>query len=261
VALRQIAGLRVLAIGLAMMATAQAVRPVVVPLFDGVVVVDPYRYLNPPSGEAGSPTSASATLPIEAGKSPSFAVYTSETPPQAELLAHGGELEIGSGTASVKVTIDPIPAPQGPRDAIAGNVYRFAITDDGGAALAFLPGQTITLALRGPAGVAVDAAIARLSGGAWQRLPTQPSGLQDLFITNADAVGDYALVGKVTAVPNGLDPGFLLMALAAAGLALLVAWRFGGRSNPLTPSAPSGSRGQRRKNRHDKPLKAVTEDP
>jgi hypothetical protein len=249
--------------GLALIAAAQAVAPVRAPLFDGVVVVDPYRYLVPAPGAPGSPTSASATLPIDAGRSPSFAVYTSETPPQAELLAHGGELAIGPGTTAVKVTIDPIPPPPGATpNAIAGNVYRFAVTDQSGAALALLPGQSITLALRGPAGVALDAVIARFDGGAWQRLATEPSGLQDLFITNADAFGDLALLGQVTASPNGLDPEFLFFALAAAGLTLLVGWRFGGRSNPLAPSrSTTPARRRQPRNRHDKPLKAVTEVP
>jgi hypothetical protein len=255
VALGERGALRVLAVGLVMMGSAQAVRPVVVPLFDGVVVVDPYRYLSPPSGGDGSPTSAKATLPIEAGKSPSFAVYTSEMPPQAELLAKGGELAIGPGSTSVTLTIDPIPSAAGsPQEAIAGNVYRIKVVDQSGAALAILSGQTITLALRGPAGTAVDAAIARFEAGAWQQLPTGPSGLQDLFLSNVDAFGDFALLGKVTPVAKGLDPELLLWGVVAAGLTLLVAWRFGGRSNPLAPRvAPARRRPPRTK--PQKPLK------
>jgi hypothetical protein len=263
VARRQIVGLGALACGLAIIVAAQAAGPVTAPLFDGVVVVEPYRYLDPPPGADGSPTSASATLTIDAGKSPSFAVYTSDTPPQAELLAHGGELSIASGTTSVKVTIEPIPPPAGASpDAIAGNVYRFSLTDQSGAALTLLPGQSITLALRGPAGVAPDAAIARFRDGAWQRLATEPSGLQDLFITNADAFGDLALLGQVTASTNGIDPEFLFLAIATAALTLLVGWRFGGTSNPLARSDSSSHPAQRRRprDRHDKPLKAFTED-
>jgi hypothetical protein len=237
-----------------MMGTAQLVRPVAVPLFDGVVVVDPYRYLSPPPGGAGSPTSGKATLPIEAGKSPSFAVYTSEMPPQAELLAKGGELAIGPGSTSVTVTIDPIPPPASSSPgAIAGNVYRIRVVDQSGAALAIAPGQTITLAVRGPAGIAVNAAIARFDAGAWQQLSTGPSGLQDLFLSNVDAFGDFALLGQVTPVATGFDPELLIWGVVAAGLTLLVAWRFGGRSNPLAPrSAPA-----RRRPPHTKPQKPL----
>ena len=247
--MRERRGFPALAVGLVMMGTAQVVRPVEVPLFDGVVVVDPYRYLNPPPGGEGSPTSAKATLPIEAGKSPSFAVYTSEMPPQVELLAKGGELDTGPASTSVTVTIDPIPPPAGSsRETIAGNVYRVKVVDQSGAALAILSGQTITLAVRGPAGSAVDAAIARVDAGAWQQLPTGPSGLQDLFLSNVDAFGDFALLGQVTPVATGLDPELLLWGVVAAALTLLVAWRFGGRSNPLAPHvAPTRPRPPRTK--------------
>ena len=233
-------------VGLVMMAGAQLVRPVRLPLFDGVVVVDPYRYLSPPPGGEGSPTSARATFPIQAGTSPSFAVYTSETPPQSELLAKGGELALGSGTTSVTVTIDPVSAPGSSSQAVAGNVYRFAVIDQSGAALALAAGQTISLALRGPPGTAVDATIARFADGAWKPVKTAPSGLQDLFLTNAAAFGDYAVLGQVVPTANGLDPELLLWALVAAGLIVLVAWRFGGTSNPLVQSnLPAGRRSRR----------------
>lgn len=245
---RQAIGLRALAVGLLLMVAAQVARPVHLPLFDGVVVVDPYRYLSPPSGGEGSPTSAKATFPIEGGKSPSFAVYTSETPPQAELLAKGGELAVGSGTTSMTVTIDPVTAPGSSSQAIAGNVYRFAVVDQSGAALGLAAGQTITLAMRGPPGTAVDATIARFADGAWQPVKTAPSGLQDLFLTNAEAFGDFAVLGQVAPSANGLDPELLLWALVGAGLIVLVAWRFGGTSNPLVQSnLPPGRRSRRRK--------------
>src|ERR1700674_2836194 len=103
--------LGVAATGLAIAAAAQVVAPVVVPLFDGVVVNEPYRYVTPPPGEAGSPTSASSGLAIAQGVSPAFAVYTSETPPQAELVARSGELAVRPQSTSVTVTIDPMQVP------------------------------------------------------------------------------------------------------------------------------------------------------
>jgi hypothetical protein len=234
-----------------MMAAAQLVRPVHLPLFDGVVVVDPYRYVSPPSGGEGSPTSARATFPIQAGTSPSFAVYTSETPPQAELLAKGGELALGSGTTSVTVTIDPVSAP-GSSQAVAGNVYRFAVVDQSGAAVALAAGQTISLALRGPPGTAVDASIARFTDGAWKPVKTAPSGLQDLFLTNATAFGDYAVLGQAVPSATGLDPELVLWALVAGGLIVLVAWRFGGTSKPLVQSSLPAGRRSRRERRDKK---------
>ena len=210
---------------------AQAFAPVILPLFDGVVVNDPYRYLAPPSGADGSPSSAALTLPINGNASPAFAVYTSETPPQAELLAHGGELAIGAGSSSVKVKIDPVPpASSAAAGSVAGNVYRFTVTDQAGLALALLPSQSITLAMRGPAGISAGAAIARFVDNRWQAMPTAPSGLQDLFLTNIDAFGDFALVGAVPDNPSGFNPTLLIGALVVAGLIALLGIR--GRATP-----------------------------
>lgn len=241
--------LRTLIIGLFMMGMAQVVLPVDLPLFDGVIIVEPYRYLTAPSGAQNSPSSAKVTLQVEGGISPGFAVYTTETPPQAEVLGKGGEFALGAETTSLTVTIDPVSAPAGAASSgIAGNVYRVAVVDQSGAAVPLAAGQTVILALRGPAGTAVDATIARFSDGAWDPVKTAPSGLHDLFLTDAEAFGDYAVLGQVAPSTGGLDPQFLLWALVAAGLIVLVAWRFRGRSNPPgQPNNHSGRPRQRRK--------------
>jgi hypothetical protein len=226
------------------MVAAQAFAPVILPLFDGVVVNDPYRYMSPPFGADGSPSSAAVTLPINGTASPAFAVYTSETPPQAELLAHGGELAIGAGDGTVKVTIDPIPISSGASGGtVAGNVYQFAVTDQGGVAFPLLPGQSLTLAMRGPAGIPASAVIAHLVDSTWQPLPTNPSGLQDLFLANVDALGDFALLGTVAAPPTGLPLGIIAAALALVGLLALLGLRYGSRpSTAIRSPARSGRR-------------------
>jgi hypothetical protein len=230
--------------GFGLAALSQAIAPVAFPLFDGVVVVDPYRYLVPPQGGDGSPTSAASTVPIAEGVSPAFAVYTAENPPQAELLARGGELAIHATSSSVKVTIDPVAAPAAnPKVAIAGNVYRFTVTDQAGAALVAVPGQFVTLALRGPAGISASAAIARFANGTWTALPTEPSGLQDLLITNTDAFGDFAILGAVPATVTGANPEVLLAALVAAGLIVLLGLRYAG---PLRRRAGTAAKGRPR---------------
>ena len=216
----------VLAAGLLVMALVHVGVPGVSPLFDGVVVADPYRYLSPPPGGDGSPTSAAESIDIVDGTSPAFAVFTTETPPQAELLAHGGELSIPAGSRSVKVTIDPV-APSGdvPSSGIAGNVYRFTVTDQGGKPLAMLPGQTVTLAMRGPAGIPGDASIARLENGTWRPQATAPSGLPDFLLTNTTAFGDFAVLGSSPVTPSGQSPVLLIIALIVAVAVGLLAWR------------------------------------
>ncbi|MEO8251631.1 MAG: hypothetical protein ABI978_00180 [Chloroflexota bacterium] len=237
------APIAVLALGLAIASIAQGVVPLASPLFDGVVVADPYRYLAPPSGAAGSPTSAAATVKIANGASPAFAVYTDETPPQAELLAHGGELSLRAGTTALKVTIDPITPPSTtPAVALAGNVYRFTVTDQSGAALAVVAGQTITLAMRGPDGISADSSIARLENGAWQAQPTGPSGLQNFLLTNTAAFGDFAILGRIADNPTDNNPLLLIAALIAAGLIGLLGLRSFAMTRQVRGSSPSGGR-------------------
>ncbi len=240
----------VLGVGLALTAAAQAVAPVAFPLFDGVVVSDPYRFLSPPPGGEGSPTAAAETIPVSAGISPAFAVYTSETPPQAELLANGGELAIGATTTALKVSIDPVAPPANASGGqVAGNVYRFRVTDQSGADLALVPGQTITLAMRGPAGIAADAAIARLVDGTWQALQTSPSGLQDLFLADATAFGDFAMLGALPPAPSGFDPSFLILGLVGAGFIALLGLRYRGTPRGDTRASSKGTRGTARRPR------------
>jgi hypothetical protein len=224
-------------------AGSHALRPVVSPLFDGVVVAEPYRYLDPPPGEAGSPLSAESTVPVDGASSPAFAVYTAETPPQAELLAHGGELAVDARTGSLRVTIRPIPAPAGATgDNVAGNVYEFGVTDRAGAPVSMVIGQSITLALRSPAGTSADATIARWQGGAWRSIPTEPSGLQDLFITSVDSLGAYAVIGTLATPPTDSSPVALIAAIAVAGLILFFAQWFRAGPDQRRGGAPGARR-------------------
>ena len=64
------------------------------PLYDGVVVQDTYRYLEPGPGQAGAPTSfqKSVTVPQAAGLL--FAAATGESPPQAQLIAPEGSFAV-----------------------------------------------------------------------------------------------------------------------------------------------------------------------
>jgi hypothetical protein len=233
----------VIIMGLAITGVAQAFAPASHPLFDGVVVVEPYRFLEPASGQEGSPLSANETVPMTDGTSPAFAVYTGESPPQAELLARGGELSTGSAAKSVKVAIMPIAPPAGSHDGVAGNVYRVTVTDDSGTGLALVPGETVTLALRGPDGINGNATIAHFADGSWNALPTSPSGLQGLFLSNVGSFGDFAVLGKVPETPSDMSPGLLIAALIAAGVIGFLGLRLARRSGPAGPgSHPSRRR-------------------
>ena len=226
--MRRRATLLSLLAGLGVIVGAQLVAPIgSPPLYDGVVVQDPYRYLAPGPGQLGSPTAFTASWAVSGASSPQFVGATTENPPQAQLIAQPGAFVLPSGTTALTVSIEAVAAPAPPSTGpIAGNVYRFSVLDQTGAAVAINPSTRPTLLLRAPGGVA-DAVIARFSDGAWQELPTEPSGQGGIAISNVSALGDFALIALPTPGFFGLDPRLVGVAAAAAvlsALALGVAW-------------------------------------
>ncbi len=84
--------------GLGLIALAQLAAPFgSPPLYDGVVVQEPYRYLSPGPGQLGSPTSYRSTLPVTGIASPVFVAATTESPPQAQLIAESGAFVLPPG--------------------------------------------------------------------------------------------------------------------------------------------------------------------
>src|SRR5439155_670744 len=82
-----------------------------VPLYDGVVVAEPYRYLHPTGGQAGDPTSATDEKPVSGNQSPFFAAATEESPPQAQLVAMDDAFQLNPGSTHLNVSItavDPV---------------------------------------------------------------------------------------------------------------------------------------------------------
>ena len=137
----------------------QVMAPVGVPLYDGVVVQEPYRYLHPVPGQPGEPASFSATVDVAGGTSPVVVAATTESPPQAQLITQRGAFELSAGAASVKASITPIDAAVAPPGKLVGNVYRFSVTDEAGNALVPKPCEGCrSLVLRAPE----DAGTARI---------------------------------------------------------------------------------------------------
>src|SRR6202008_1664103 len=81
------------------------------PLYDGVIVQEPYRYLAPSSGQAGSPTSYAGTQPIHGATSPAFVAATTESPPQAQLIAPAGAFVVPAGVTALSISIQPVAVP------------------------------------------------------------------------------------------------------------------------------------------------------
>lgn len=184
------------------------------PLYDGVLVEDPYRYLEPANGAPGNPSSGTQSVPLDAGVSPALLVATVENPPQAELVIDRDSIALAPGTTAIKVTIQPIPPPkpsgatQSPAFRLTGNVYEFVMTNQAGVPLKLQPGKTVTVVLRSPNNVA-NGIIARFVDGRWTLLPTDNGGLIDLYSTNTSDLGTFGVTLSGTAASRNpaISPG------------------------------------------------------
>ena len=215
-------GLAALAAGLAIALAAQLSQPVGRPLYDGVVPAEPYRYLDPPQGLPGSPTSFTAEASVKRGTSPSITAATTENPPQAQIIALEGTFAVPSGATTLLVSIVPVQPPSvAPQGRISGNVYRISVADPAGNPVGMNPGKTPTLAMRS-AGAAANGAVARFANGAWTVLQTEHAANLGLYSAEPDSLGDFAVVDLAA---GGLDPATIVL-LSAGGLLglLLVAY-------------------------------------
>jgi len=212
------------------------------PLFDGVFIEDPYLWVDPPPGAGGDPPSAEATQDAVDGSIPLLAVATTEVPPQAQIIAEADAFAIAAGTTAVNVSIVPSAAND---PIVAGNVYRFSVTDAQGASLEIRSGSRVTIVVRAPQPDS-RARIARFDGTVWVAIPTEFGGLPDLFAANITQLGDYAVVltgpaasgspgASVTTSPGpsgssgngsgqGGPPVWVVALLVAAALGAGAAW-------------------------------------
>lgn len=183
------AGVLLLGLGLSWL-TAMSPSVRTAPLFDGVFIEDPYLFVDPPPGAAGDPPSAEATQAVVDGSVPLLAVATNEVPPQAQIIAEADAFAVSAGTESVTVSVVPAAAND---PIIAGNVYRFSVTDADGASVEIRPGARVTIIVRAPQPDLV-AQLARFDGTRWVTIPTETGGLADLFAANITRLGDYGVV-------------------------------------------------------------------
>jgi len=233
----------------------QVAAPVGVPLYDGVVVAEPYRYLHPTGGQAGDPTSATDEKPVSGNQSPFFAAATEESPPQAQLVAMDDAFQLNPGSTHLNVSItavDPVAPPT--NGTIAGNVYRFAVTDDAGRPLAPKTCDGCrTLVLRAPDGV-TEGRVQHFADGLWTDVVTDHA-VASMYQSNLNALGDFAVVTSGTGPNGGLDP-LLFGGIALVAFFAVVAGLFWYRRRPppvtvvrLGPGRgrmPSKRRGPRR---------------
>jgi hypothetical protein len=256
-------GVALLVLGMGLAFGVQALGPVGVPLYDGQPVVEPYRFLHPTGDQAGDPTSFSLSPALQGADTPAVPAATSENPPQAQLIAQKGAFVLTSGATGMKVSITPIDPPASPAAGdIAGNVYRFTVTDQAGTNLAIKACDgCISLVIRAPDGIG-DARLQRFSSGAWVDVETFHAGIVGMYATNPVVLGDYAIVtGSGTATSASSDERTLLglpfdQVVVAGGAALVLVLLFAAallvRTRDSTP-APARSRAIPSKRKKPKP--------
>jgi hypothetical protein len=246
------AGALAIVAGLAIATAAQVSTPRPgPPLYDGVVVTEPYLYVDPTGTEQGGAGPAATTQPVAAGVSPSVVLRTPETPPQAQLIAAAGQLVLPPGTTSIVASITPIATTVTPASgAVVGNAYRVTVANQAGAPVTGQAGAQVTLALRDPGSTGL-ARIDQLVNGAWVPLATVSASVTGTYeTTGVTTFGDFALVGSTRAAgddPRGqlITAGAILIAVLAVG----VGWLRGRRPAPANRSKPKpgGRRPQRRR--------------
>ncbi len=199
--------------------TVQVVRPVGVPLYDGVVAQEPYRFLHPTGDQPGAPTSVSMDAEVTGSESPQFVAATTEVPPQAQLVALPGAFALPPGTTSLSVSVKAIDAPtEAPAGQIAGNVYQVSVTDQSGTPLVTRQCRgCISLVMRAPENATGEGRLQRYADGAWTAVETVHAGIFGMYSTNPTALGVYAIV----MIPGGESPGVEGLAVAGGAVAIL----------------------------------------
>jgi hypothetical protein len=227
-------GVAAVAAGLVVLVVARLATPSASPpLYDGIVPLEPYRWLNPPPGQPGGAEGATATAPVTAAQNPLIAVGTPELSPQAQVFAAPNALTLPAGASSVVVSIEPVEPPVEPAAGyIDGNVYRFTVTDQSGVPITAPASAKVTVVLRA-ADLRTDATIERFDGLAWRSLETSAAGAGSL-ISVVTEFGELAVVASGTSPytnPSAGEPSLsILAALGVAVLAvtlvvILVGWR------------------------------------
>ena len=174
------------------------------PIYDGIVVVEPYLWLDPPPDHPGGASGSTAEIAVTSGRNDLVAAATAESPPQAQIFGISGSLVVGGDVTRISLSIQPVPTPATPsRGYIDGNVYRFDVTDQLGRTITARSDALVSIILR-PADPGVrDPTIERFNGVEWEPVPTSEAG-ESGFEAIVTEFGDFAIVAAgVSPYPTG----------------------------------------------------------
>ena len=232
---RALPALALVAIGLIALGVGQLSGPARrLPLYDGVVVEDPYRYVTPAPGQAGTPGTGESVVQVAGSGSPALVVATDENPPQAQLIAPQNAFAVPAGATSLTGTLTPLaPSSAQTQAGAVGNVYRISVTDQNGQLVPLASGLQATVILRAPS-TNVQVVVALWAGAAFDAQPTTTGNQADLLKSQATALGDFALVPGQS---SSAGPGLVFLAGALLLFGAVIAGLFLFRRRAATPAA------------------------
>ena len=214
---RRRVALSVIALGLGIAAAAQVAAPLAAPpLYDGVIVVQPYVYVNPPAGKPGGAKGASAHVAMNGPKNAVVALATPEQPPQAQVVAGDGALLLPPSATVIDVSITPfdpsVDATVAGAARILGNVYRITLVDQAGDPATAPASGLVTVVLRAPED-ADGAQVGQVVDGTWHPLKSEPM-FGSTYVAVVTSFGDFAVIVPGT---TPISPSAASTTLSSAG--------------------------------------------
>ncbi len=212
------AGWLALLFGLLLVALLHRVRLDAVPIYDGLILPQNYRYVSPPPNLRSSnrpPLPGEASFPVQNGQVLGGGVQTGDS--QVLAFFGVGGLKVSPGGQSVRVRIDPLtnppPPPQGTE--IRGNVYRIsAVEQPSGAAVTVAEQYHITMAF--PPGPFQEFQF--FDGTSWQPIKTNRVSGYQFAGANLTMLGEVAATAPAGA---GGETIFAVLARIVEGYGLL----------------------------------------
>jgi hypothetical protein len=200
-----------LAVGLLVAALARVLIPMAPPLYDGVIPVGPYVWVDPPQGEPGGAEGATATVDVKDARSPLLAVATPELVPQAQLFAEPGGITLPASAQSIHVSIEPVRPTTAPKEGhVVGNVYRIGVTDQDGKPLSAPASAQVSVVLRSADPNLLYGVIGEFTDAGWHELATSPPGFGGTFVAVVTDFGDFAVIAPgapPTTSTSTIQPG------------------------------------------------------
>ena len=231
---RERAAALAIGLGLLIAAVVQILAPLASPpLYDGVVVVAPYVYVNPLAGQPGGAQGSSEHLAMLGHTSPQVVAGTPEQPAQAQMVAEQGSFVLPQTATSIDVAITPLdPAVDAGATGAAqilGNVYRITVVDQNGTMATAPASALVSVVLRAPSDVA-GSRLALLINNVWVPQKAE-TGFASTFVAVATRFGDFAVI----------VPGTAPTPAATASAAAPSAGASAGGSSPASSGAASAS--------------------